>query len=148
MRSLEIIIGLGSEPLASNKACLLGGGTQAKMSSISASRVLIGASRVLIFSNIARLSAGRSEMSTATSLAASRLLKPERSINQERVQAGLARAHTRGNASAGPPIKPALKERIVAALKAPERTEGVRKIAGKFGVNPSTVQAISRSLNN
>jgi len=75
-------------------------------------------------------------------------LKPGRSINQERVQAGLARAHTRGNASAGPPIKPALKERIVAALKAPERTEGVRKIAGKFGVNPSTVQAISRSLNN
>jgi len=61
---------------------------------------------------------------------------------------GLQGRVRRGNASAGPPIKPALKERILAALKAPERTERVRKIAGKYGVNPSTVQAISRSLNN
>jgi hypothetical protein len=45
-----------------------------------------------------------------------------------------------------PPIKDGLKQRIVAALKAPRRTEGVRKIAQRFGVNASTVQAISREI--
>jgi transposase-like protein len=45
-----------------------------------------------------------------------------------------------------PPISPALKERIVAALSKPDRTEGVRKIATRFGVNPSTVQGISWEL--
>jgi hypothetical protein len=39
---------------------------------------------------------------------------------------------------------PKLEKRILAALKAPGRTEGVRKIAKRFGVDPSTVQRISR----
>ena len=45
------------------KACLLGGGTQAKMSSISSSRVLISASRVPIFST--RLSGGCKSLTEA-----------------------------------------------------------------------------------
>jgi hypothetical protein len=36
--------------------------------------------------------------------------------------------------------------RILAAIKAPERTDGVRKIAKRFGVDPGTVQRISRPL--
>jgi transposase-like protein len=43
-------------------------------------------------------------------------------------------------------MKDMLKQRIVAALKAPRRTEGVRKIAQRFGVNASTVEAISREI--
>ena len=43
-------------------------------------------------------------------------------------------------------MKDMLKQRIVAALKAPGRTDGVRKIAKRFGVNPSPVQAISRDV--
>ena len=41
-----------------------------------------------------------------------------------------------------------LEARILAALKAPGRTEGVRKIAARFGVDPSTVQRISRPFDN
>jgi DNA invertase Pin-like site-specific DNA recombinase len=52
----------------------------------------------------------------------------ERSIIQERVRAGLRRA-------------------ILAALKAPGRGEGVRKIAKRFGVDPGTVQRISRPFD-
>jgi len=70
----------------------------------------------------------------------------ERSIIQERVRAGLVRARKEGKRLGRPPIKDVLKRRIVGALKASGRTEGVRKIAKKFGVNASTVQAISRSL--
>ena len=33
------------------------------------------------------------------------------------------------------------------ALRTPGRTEGVRKIAERFGVDPSTVQRISRPLD-
>jgi hypothetical protein len=40
-------------------------------------------------------------------------------------------------------IDPDLERQILAALKAPGRTDGVRKIAERFGVNPSTVQRIS-----
>jgi DNA invertase Pin-like site-specific DNA recombinase len=43
-----------------------------------------------------------------------------------------------------PPIAPALEKRIREALNKPGRTEGVRKIAARFGVDPSTVQRISR----
>ena len=70
----------------------------------------------------------------------------ERSIIQERVRAGLVRARREGKRLGRPPMKDMLKQRIVAALKAPGRTDGVRKIAQRFGVNASTVQAISRSL--
>jgi DNA invertase Pin-like site-specific DNA recombinase len=70
----------------------------------------------------------------------------ERSIIQERVRAGLLRARKEGKRLGRPPIKAALKQRIMAALKAPGRTDGVRKIAKKFGVNPSTVQSISQEI--
>jgi DNA invertase Pin-like site-specific DNA recombinase len=70
----------------------------------------------------------------------------ERSIIQERVRAGLLRARKEGKRLGRPPMKGVLKQRIAAALKAPGRTEGVRKIAKKFGVNASTVQAISRAI--
>jgi DNA invertase Pin-like site-specific DNA recombinase len=62
----------------------------------------------------------------------------ERAMIQERVQAGLARARSEGK-------KLGREERIRAALDKPGRTEGVRKIAARFGVNPGTVQRISSS---
>ena len=65
----------------------------------------------------------------------------ERAMIQERVRAGLARARREGKRLGRPSINPRLKERIQAALKAPGRTEGVRKIAERFKVNPGTVQA-------
>jgi hypothetical protein len=37
---------------------------------------------------------------------------------------------------------------VVAALDKPGRTEGVRKIAARFGVDPSTVQRISRPFES
>jgi hypothetical protein len=46
-----------------------------------------------------------------------------------------------------PRIAPELEARILAALKAPGRTEGVRKIAKRFGVDPGTVQRIRGGLN-
>jgi DNA invertase Pin-like site-specific DNA recombinase len=68
----------------------------------------------------------------------------ERSIIQERVRAGLGRAKAEGKRLGRPRIAPELEARILAALKAPGRTEGVRKIAKRFGVDPGTVQRISR----
>src|SRR5262245_10625453 len=57
----------------------------------------------------------------------------ERSIIQERVRAGLKRARSEGK-RLGRPHKPG-------------RTEGVRRIAARFGVDPSTVQRISRPFD-
>jgi DNA invertase Pin-like site-specific DNA recombinase len=68
----------------------------------------------------------------------------ERSIIQERVRAGLARARSEGKKLGRPPIAPELEARIRKALYEPGRTDGVRKIAERFGVNPGTVQRISR----
>ena len=70
----------------------------------------------------------------------------ERSIIQERVRAGLRRAKREGKVLGRPRIAAELRERIEAALKAPNRTEGVRVIAERLGVNPSTVQTISMEL--
>ena len=67
----------------------------------------------------------------------------ERSIIQERVRAGLARAKSEGKRLGRPPIAPALEKRIREALGKPGRP-GVRKIAEQFGVDPGTVQRISR----
>jgi DNA invertase Pin-like site-specific DNA recombinase len=67
----------------------------------------------------------------------------ERSIIQERVRAGLLRARREGKQLGRPKIPAELEKRISAALNAPGRTEGVRKIAARFGVDPSTVQRIS-----
>jgi hypothetical protein len=52
----------------------------------------------------------------------------------------------RENASGGPPIAPALEKRIGEALETPGRP-GVRVIAKRFGVDPGTVQRISRPFD-
>ena len=67
----------------------------------------------------------------------------ERSIIQERVRAGLARAKSEGKRLGRPTIAPELEAKIKAALAKPNRP-GVRKIAEQFGVDPGTVQRISR----
>jgi DNA invertase Pin-like site-specific DNA recombinase len=71
----------------------------------------------------------------------------ERSMIQERVRGGLRRAKREGKRLGRPPLAPALEQRIREALNAPGRTEGVRKIAARFGVDPSTVQRISRPFH-
>ena len=71
----------------------------------------------------------------------------ERSMIQERVGAGLRRAKDEGKRLGRPRIAPDLERRILAALEKPGRTEGVRKIAVRFGVDPSTVQRISRPFD-
>src|SRR6516225_3052809 len=68
----------------------------------------------------------------------------ERTMIQERVRAGLKRAHSEGKQLGRPRIPADVEQRIREALKAPDRTEGVRKIAARFGVNASTVQRINR----
>ena len=68
----------------------------------------------------------------------------ERSIIQERVRAGLRRAKAEGKQLGRPRISSELEAKVLAALRVPGRTEGVRKIAKRFGVNPGTVQRISR----
>ena len=67
----------------------------------------------------------------------------ERAMIAERVRAGLARARNEGKRLGRPPIAPALKKRIREALATPGRP-GVRVIARRFGVDPGTVQRISR----
>jgi DNA invertase Pin-like site-specific DNA recombinase len=71
----------------------------------------------------------------------------ERAMIQERVRAGLRRAKDEGKQLGRPRLRADLEEQILAALKAPGRTEGVRKIAARFGVDPSTVQRISRPFD-
>src|SRR6266540_2216399 len=70
----------------------------------------------------------------------------ERAMIQERVRAGLARAKSEGKRLGRPPIAPALEKRIREALATPGRP-GIRVIAERFGVNPSTVQRISRPFD-
>jgi DNA invertase Pin-like site-specific DNA recombinase len=70
----------------------------------------------------------------------------ERAMIAERVRAGLARAKSEGKRLGRPPIAPALEERIRKALATPGRP-GVRKIAKQFGVDPGTVQRISRPFH-
>src|SRR5262249_52049759 len=67
----------------------------------------------------------------------------ERAMMAERVRAGLARARGEGKRLGRPPIAPTLEKRIREALATPGRP-GVRVIAKQFGVNPGTVQRISR----
>ena len=67
----------------------------------------------------------------------------ERAMIQERVRAGLARARAEGRKLGRPPIHTEVENAIRAALAQPGRP-GVRKIAATFGVNPGTVQRISR----
>src|SRR5689334_20658300 len=60
----------------------------------------------------------------------------ERAMIQERVRAGLARARSEGKRLGRPPTGAELESRIRAALNKPGRTEGVRKIAARFGADP------------
>ena len=70
----------------------------------------------------------------------------ERAMIQERVRAGLARARSEGRRLGRPPIAPALEKRIREALATPGRP-GIRVIAERLGVNPSTVQRINRPFD-
>jgi DNA invertase Pin-like site-specific DNA recombinase len=73
----------------------------------------------------------------------------ERSIIQERVRAGLRRAKDEGKQLGRPRIAADTEARILAALKARKETgDSVRKIATRFGVDPSTVQRISRPFES
>jgi DNA invertase Pin-like site-specific DNA recombinase len=65
----------------------------------------------------------------------------ERAMIQERVRAGLARAKDEGKHLGRPPMPSELQERILDA-----RAGGlsVRKTAAKYGIDPSTVQRLSR----
>src|SRR4029079_15249713 len=67
----------------------------------------------------------------------------ERAMIAERVRAGLARARSGGKRLGRPPIAPALEKRIREALATPGRP-GIRVIAKRLGVNPSTCQRMSR----
>jgi DNA invertase Pin-like site-specific DNA recombinase len=67
----------------------------------------------------------------------------ERSMIQERVRAGLARARSEGKRLGRPTLPQETQDAIRAALSQPGRP-GVRVIAKQFGVDPSTVQRISR----
>jgi DNA invertase Pin-like site-specific DNA recombinase len=66
----------------------------------------------------------------------------ERSIIQERIRAGLARARAEGVRLGRPPIAAALEQRIREALAVPGRP-GVRVIAREHGVTAGTVQRIA-----
>src|SRR5262249_14593844 len=69
----------------------------------------------------------------------------ERAMIGERVRAGLRRAKDEGKRLGRPRIAPELEKRIQNALNERKRTgEGVRGIAKRFGVDPSTVQRIGR----
>jgi DNA invertase Pin-like site-specific DNA recombinase len=65
----------------------------------------------------------------------------ERAMIAERVRAGLRRATSEGKQLGRPRIAAELEKRILAALNERKRTgEGVRGIAKRFGVDPSTVE--------
>jgi DNA invertase Pin-like site-specific DNA recombinase len=65
----------------------------------------------------------------------------ERSIIQERVRAGLARARGEGKQLGRPRIAPKLEASVRAALS---QGGSVRKVAERFGISAGTVQRISR----
>jgi DNA invertase Pin-like site-specific DNA recombinase len=58
----------------------------------------------------------------------------ERVIIQERVRAGLRRAQAEGKKLGRPRIAKDLETKILAALNAPGRTDGVRKLAKRFAL--------------
>jgi DNA invertase Pin-like site-specific DNA recombinase len=70
-----------------------------------------------------------------------------RAILGERVRAGLARAISEGKRLGRPPIAPELEGLIRKALATPGRP-GVRVIAKQFGVDPGTMQRISRPFES
>src|SRR6188472_1460171 len=68
----------------------------------------------------------------------------ERAMIQERVRAGLRRAVSEGKQLGRPPLDPELQERVRKALNARRETgEGVRKIAERFGLSPTTCRRLA-----
>ena len=70
----------------------------------------------------------------------------ERAVIQERVRGGLARARGEGKRLGRPPLAATKAAAIRAALAVPGRP-GARVIAGRFKVDPSTVQRISMEMS-
>ena len=70
----------------------------------------------------------------------------ERSMIQERVRAGLARARDEGKRLGRPPIAPELEQRIREALAKPGRP-GVRKIAERFGETRARCRGSAAALS-
>ena len=68
----------------------------------------------------------------------------ERSMIQERVRAGIARAKAQGKHCGRPGLKPQLAQAIRDALAVPGRP-GIRVIAKQFGVSPMTVQTVGKA---
>jgi DNA invertase Pin-like site-specific DNA recombinase len=68
----------------------------------------------------------------------------ERSMIQERVKAGLARARAAGKKLGRPLTKPDIEAKIRHALKSGDK--GIRKIAREFGVGTSVVQRLKADL--
>jgi DNA invertase Pin-like site-specific DNA recombinase len=68
----------------------------------------------------------------------------ERSMIQERVRAGLARAKDEGKTLGRPKTAPATEKAIRAALS--KGDEGMHKIATRFGVGTGTVQRIKAEM--
>jgi len=68
----------------------------------------------------------------------------ERAMIQDRVRAGLRRAKDEGKQLGRPAHTRPCRATNPGRSQGPCRTEGIRKIAAKFGVNPSTVQRIGR----
>jgi DNA invertase Pin-like site-specific DNA recombinase len=69
----------------------------------------------------------------------------ERSMIQERVRAGLARARAEGKTLGRPPVAIETERAIRAAL-AKKGRPGLRKIAAMIGVGTGTVQRVAREL--
>jgi hypothetical protein len=65
----------------------------------------------------------------------------------KRVRAAVTGLQHERNRLGWPPIAPALEKRIREVLATPGRP-GVRVIAKRFGVDPGTVQRISRPFGN
>ncbi|TAJ41396.1 MAG: recombinase family protein [Reyranella sp.] len=68
----------------------------------------------------------------------------EKSVNRERVVAGLDRARAEGKKLGRPRIDPEIEERIKAALIAGDK--GIKKIAKTLGVGTGTVQRVKMTL--
>jgi DNA invertase Pin-like site-specific DNA recombinase len=68
----------------------------------------------------------------------------ERSMIQERVRAGIARAKDEGKTLGRPKTDPVTEKAIRAALS--KGDEGMHKIAGRFGVGTGTVQRIKAEI--
>jgi DNA invertase Pin-like site-specific DNA recombinase len=69
----------------------------------------------------------------------------ERSMIQERVRAGLARARSEGKQLGRPRVPADLEKRILAALREPGRTEGVLSPHGRSGWASQTQRVPSQT---